>query len=254
MSTNINKKEIWITPGSGVVSKNINGSWSNTDFVSSIHSDSTPMGLLMKSKFPSDTTIRLSKEVSGVPSSWVYWGESPEIDLDYIYEKSSSNLDNLDGIQRFKLSRSQISTRYRKILENSSMKISPRGIKITETPSNINDAIIDIILAIHFVVERETTGSLSGDIISRISRGKLEAARGIRTIVSSKGNNDITKILLYSSYAQPSATAISRIFEVGSIIGVGSVKDIVTKCYKDVHKEQIKSLEKSMREIQKSMK
>lgn len=247
---NVNNEQVWLTPGAGVVNKISDNLWSNELFVENIKNDSSALGLFMKSRFPSSMKMSFIGGESSIPETWVSWGsKEKEIDLDYIYENSKSGLVNISNSERFSLSRSEVSKRYRSILDNSSMKISGRGIKSAVSPQNINDAVVDAIFAIHFVVERETTASISGKVSENISKTKLRNVNDIRDIVNNVKNYDITDILLFSTYIQPSPIGISRIFEVGSVLGVEESKKLISDCYKVVHSEQIDSINSSMEDL-----
>lgn len=239
-SQHYGNKEVWITKSSGIVRKVNSDTWSNEEFINTIHSDNSSMSKLMQSRFPTSTTIRT---LSGnPPEKWNAWILTSDIDVEYIKNICSKSVPEvLAPEKRLYQSRLSVSDRYRNILSASSMYISPRGIKIGHLPDSINDAVADIVLSLHFLIEKETIASIGGGNSNKITRARSEQYRRAQTIVDNE-QEDIFSFILHSAYTQPSVNAMLRLFEVGSVVGVDNVKEIVSTIYRSIYTEQIQSI------------
>lgn len=246
-----NSQELWLIPGVGVAERIDDNLWSNQSFVSTIKSDDSALGVFMQSKFSTPTRISISRDKDFLPENWEYWSASDIlVDIDYIVSKYNSTLRDISGKKRLTLSRSQNIERYKTIIGDSSMVVEGKHIREGAKPNTINDAIIDAIFALQFIIERETTASFTKKVGKKgTSKDKIKSMEIVRDIVNDRDDKNLVNVFLFSTYIQPSPIGIMRIFEVGSVLGIEEAKEIIAQCYKKINVKQIECINSAIEEL-----
>ena len=243
----MNDNYYWVTKKDGVVQKKNNDEklvFDNDNFVTTIFSDDSPMSKIMRSFYPTETTITLMNDKE--PESWTRW-EKKNIVPKNIEKILSDFPQEIPLEERLTVSRGEQSKRTRSVLSSAYMSVTPRGIKNKEVPPTPEDSFASLVSIVYHLIEKNTVASLKTKD-NTVSPDKKEKIEYVYNIVHNRGN--VIDVALLSSYVEPSPTLINRTYELSSLYGVYTVHAIVNDVYYRTFIEQVREIEKLWENIQ----
>lgn len=226
---------IWVTKSDGILRKE-GEVYSNKRFVEKIANDTTPIGRYMASFYPTSIDIRLLSDK--IPSSWVQW-EYEDIDVDKM-ESLIHLPDEVYGLDRLTLSKSEVSKRIRECMESSFMTVTPRGIKSKGVPDTPIETFATIVSSAYLSVEKNTTASVRRKNNVNIPLDKKKRFENTLDIISKRTN--ILQTMLTSAYVEPAPTIINRAYLLGEIYGMSTVNAVLNDIYYRKCAEQTKAV------------
>lgn len=237
---------VWVTPSDGVIEKIDDTHYSNSNFVSMIHSDTSSLGYMMSSQFPTPTSITLRGDI---PPSWVQWHIPTMSDddiADSVIQRLSSmnDIPEIPGNERLWIPKKKQSQRIRHIAPMAFFSVTSRGIISQGIPPSVIDALASIVAGVYMIVERATIASIKSKQKTTVSPSRKTKITTAYDIISSR--HHVATSSLISVYAEPSTTTAMRLFYVSCVLGVERTHKICDMVYYTVCEEQLFSIEETM--------
>lgn len=235
------QKNIYANRSEGVLKQIGENTFSNENFVNTIHRDGSQKSAIMKVYFPTPTTVKTLGDT--IPQPWAQWDSRILSQESYKQAQSKLNFDleEPSAEERLFLTRREISQRIRTFVPLAGLEVTTRGQKPNPAAESQADCLAQLVFGIYGLVEKASVGSLK----KKTAKLATERKKVLSQVKKALKSDDIAGVFLSDPFSSLSLVTLKNFYSLSSLWGITKTRTMVSDLYHENfanQKEQVLQL------------